>query len=143
MVRTARRANGVGRFVGEIMRPPVTAEPAEPIRAAAARMKDGAAGAAAVLDGDRLAGILTERDLLRAIADGLDPFATRVAEVMTPEPVTIEPRVPISEAGSLMVKLVVRHLPVVDDGRLVGMVSARDIVASGARYAASLAYEPW
>jgi CBS domain-containing protein len=142
-MRTAHRINGIGQTVGEIMRAPVTAEPAEPIRAAAARMKDAGAGAAAVLDGGRLVGILTERDLLRAIVDGLDPLASRVTQVMTAEPVTIEPGVSISEAASLMVKLAVRHLPVVHDGHLDGMVSARDIVTSGARYAASLAYEPW
>jgi CBS domain-containing protein len=142
-MRTARPVTRGGRLVGEIMRPPVTAEPGELIRTVAARMRDGAAGAAAVLEAGRLAGILTERDLLRAIADGLDPLATRVAEVMTPQPVGIEPGASVSVAASRMVELVVRHLPVVNQGQLVGMISARDIVTSGARYAASLAYEPW
>jgi CBS domain-containing protein len=142
-MRTARSVTRGARLVGEIMRPPVTAEPEEPIRMVAARMRDGAAGAAAVLEAGRLAGILTERDLLRAIAEGLDPLATRVAQVMTPHPVDIEPGASVSQAASRMVELVVRHLPVVKQGQLVGMISARDIVISGARYAASLAYEPW
>jgi CBS domain-containing protein len=142
-MRTARPVTRGGRLVGEIMRPPVTAEPGELIRTVAARMRDGAAGAAAVLEAGRLAGILTERDLLRAIADGLDPLATRVAQVMTPHPVGIESGASVSVAASRMVELVVRHLPVVNQGQLIGMISARDIVTSGARYAASLAYEPW
>jgi CBS domain-containing protein len=142
-MRTAHAVTRGGRLVGEIMRPSVTAEPGELIRTVAARMRDGSAGAAAVIQAGHLAGILTERDLLRAIADGLDPLATQVEQVMTPHPVGIDPGASVSLAASRMVELVVRHLPVVERGQLVGMISARDIVTSGARYAASLAYEPW
>lgn len=129
--------------MGDIMRAPVTAAPGEPIRAVAARMRDAGAGAAAILEDGRLVGILTERDLLRALADGLDPQATRAAQTMTAQPTTIEPGAIIAIAAGRMVDLAARHLPVVDQGRLVGMLSARDIVTSSARYAESLAYEPW
>jgi CBS domain-containing protein len=73
-----------------------------------------------VLEAGRLAGILTERDLLRAMADGLDPLATRVAQVMTPQPVGIEPGASVSVAASRIVELLVHHLPVVNQGELVG-----------------------
>jgi CBS domain-containing protein len=125
------------------MRSPVIAGPAEPIRTVAARMRDAGVGAAAILEDGRLVGILTERDLLRAIADGFDPQATRVAQRMTAQPTAIAPDATVALAAGRMVELVVRHLPVVDHDQLVGMLSARDIVTSGARYAQSLAYEPW
>jgi CBS domain-containing protein len=125
------------------MRSPTVAGPAEPIRTVAARMRDAGVGAAAILEDGRLIGILTERDLLRAIADGVDPQATRVAQRMTARPIPIAPGATVALAAGRMVELAVRHLPVVDHDQLVGMLSARDIVTSGARYAQSLAYEPW
>jgi CBS domain-containing protein len=106
-------------------------------------MRDAGAGAAAVLEDGGLVGILTERDLLRSIADGLDPQATRVDQAMTAEPTTIERGAIVALAAGRMVELAIRHLPVVEHGRLVGMLSARDIVTGDARFAESLAYEPW
>jgi len=85
-------------------------------------------GAAMVLSEGHLVGIFSERDLThRVVAPGLDPAITRVAAVMTANPVTIGPRDTASEALELMRTHGFRHLPVVDDGRAVGMVSVRDL----------------
>ncbi len=82
-------------------------------------------------DGDRLAGIFTERDaLLRVLAEGLDPAATPVSEVMTPEPETLTPLQTVRSAMHLMVSGGLRHVPIVPvGGRPTGVVSARDVVA--------------
>jgi CBS domain-containing protein len=85
-------------------------------------------GAAMVLSEGHLVGIFSERDLThRVVAPGLDPDTTRVAAVMTSNPVTIGPRDNASDALELMRTHGFRHLPVVDDGRAVGMVSVRDL----------------
>ena len=83
-------------------------------------------GAVLVVDGSRLVGILTERDVVfRVVGAGLDPRATRVAEVMTASPVTIEPGRPFGQALATMHRGGFRHLPVVEQGELLGIVSAR------------------
>lgn len=106
---------------------PVTASPEITVSAAARLMKKHRIGAVLVVDGDRLAGIFTERDaLFRVIAEGRDPASTRVAEVMTPNPRTIEPDRPFGHALHLMYEGEFRHVPVVENGRPLGMVSARD-----------------
>ena len=84
------------------------------------------AGAILVLDDERLVGIITEPDIVyRVVARGLDPDATQVREVMTPEPVTIGPDAPFGRALALMHSKGFRHLPVVDAGAVLGIVSAR------------------
>ncbi len=88
-------------------------------------------GAMPVLDGDRLVGVFSERDLLkRVVAKGLDPAATRIADVMTTELVTVE--VTDNDATCLqkMTERKCRHLPVVEKGRLVAFLSARDLMRS-------------
>jgi len=106
---------------------PVTA-PADMTVAAASRlMKTRRIGAILVLDNGRLAGIFTERDaLFRVIAEGRSPEATRLGEVMTVNPRTIAPDRPFGHALHLMYEGEFRHVPVVENGRPLGMVSARD-----------------
>ncbi len=83
-------------------------------------------GAVLVVDDGRLVGIVTERDIVfRVAAKELDMATTRVGEVMTPSPHTIEPDVALGYALMIMHDKGFRHLPVVDGGRLVGIVSAR------------------
>ena len=94
---------------------------------AARRMAERGVGAVVVLDGDRLAGILTERDLLKAVAGGLRPDA-RVADWMTRHPETIESSDDTDHAAALMIHGGFRHLPVVDGGRTVGILSIRDLM---------------
>ena len=86
-------------------------------------------GAAVVMVGDRLAGILSERDYTRrVILHGRSSDTTRVEEIMTTNVVVVSPRTHARECMALMTDKNIRHLPVVDQGRVIGMVSIRDIV---------------
>ena len=86
-------------------------------------------GAAVVMKGDRLAGIFSERDYTRKIIlHGRSSDTTRVEEVMTAKVITVTHRTNLRECMAIMTEHAIRHLPVVDDGRVVGMVSIRDIV---------------
>lgn len=80
-----------------------------------------------VMDGDRLSGIVTERDLVNLVADGNDPRTTAVADRMTTNVDTVGPRTDIAEAAEHMARLKIRHLPVMDENRLVGIISIRDL----------------
>jgi CBS domain-containing protein len=93
---------------------------------AARLMTERRVGAALVFDGERLAGILTERDVLRAVADGR--LETRAADAMTARPETVEPSESASHAATLMIHGGFRHLPVVERDAVVGIVSIRDLV---------------
>jgi CBS domain-containing protein len=93
----------------------------------AQRMVDRNVGAVLVLDDGRLAGILTERDVLRAVARGLGE-TTRVADCMTARPETITPDDTTDHAAVLMLHGGFRHLPVVEGDDLVGVISIRDLV---------------
>jgi CBS domain-containing protein len=94
---------------------------------AAARMGERGVGAVVVLEGEAIAAILTERDVMKAVAAGRDGGAP-VTEWMTRHPDTIEPDDTTDHAASLMIHGGFRHLPVVDGGRVVGMVSIRDLM---------------
>ena len=108
-------------------KPPVMIPAETTVIEAARRMKEGNTGAAMVLEGSRLAGIFTERDaLFRVLALARDPQRTPVAEVMTRNPQTIHPDKPFDEALRMMHEGRFRNVPVVEDGRPLGMVSARD-----------------
>jgi CBS domain-containing protein len=99
----------------------------ERIAAAARRMVDRGVGAVLVMDGERLAGILTERDVLRAVAEGRVEDAT-VAERMTRHPETVEASESTGHAASLMIHGGFRHLPVTEGGAVVGIISIRDLM---------------
>jgi len=109
-------------------RPLITTTPDTTIAAAARLMKKKTVGALLVVEHDgRLAGIFTERDaLFRVMADGRDPKETRISDVMTPHPRTIEVDRPFAHALLMMYDGGFRHVPVVEDGRPIGVVSARD-----------------
>lgn len=97
------------------------------VRTAAHIMKENKISAVMVVEGDRLAGIFTERDaLFRVLAGGLDPDRTTMTQVMTPDPVTTTADRPLVHAMHLMQDGGFRHIPVVDRGRPAGMVSMRD-----------------
>ncbi len=86
-------------------------------------------GCALVTDGDELVGIFTERDLVtRVIAEGLDPAEVRLGDVMTPDPFTLKPDDPPAFAIHRMVEQGLRHLPVIEDERLVGFISVRNVL---------------
>ena len=106
---------------------PITASSDITVAEAARLMKLHRIGAILIVDGGKLAGIFTERDaLFRVLAEGRDPAATHVADVMTSNPSTIEPDRPFGHALLLMYEGEFRHVPVVENGRPLGMVSARD-----------------
>src|SRR5512134_2673210 len=106
---------------------PVMASADMTVSAAARVMKEQGIGALLVLRDGRLAGIFTERDaLFRVIAEGRDPAKTRIADVMTANPRTIAPDRPFGHALHLMYEGGFRHVPVVDNGKPLGVVSARD-----------------
>lgn len=99
------------------------------VRTAAHMMKEARIGALPVVDEGRLVGIFTERDaLFRVLAGRLDPDRTTVDEVMTRDPTTVGPERSIVHALHLMHEGGFRHLPVVERGRPIGMVSIRDAV---------------
>jgi CBS domain-containing protein len=99
------------------------------VRQAAREMAQRRVGAALVIDGGRLVGIFTERDLLnRVVARDLDPDKTKLAEVMTREPSTVAPGQRSVDALHLMHEGGFRHLPVVERGRVRGIVSLRDFM---------------
>ena len=104
----------------------VVAGPDASVADAARLMRRGNVGAILVVDGSRLVGIFTERDaLFRVIACGRDPAAVPLREVMTADPVTVAPEETFGYALLLMHERGFRHVPVVRDGRPVGVVSAR------------------
>ena len=97
------------------------------LREAATQMAERRVGAAIVLDGERLVGILTERDVLLAVASDRDKSAT-VEDCMTRHPETVEPSDTTDHAAALMIHGGFRHLPVVEGDRVVGIVSIRDLM---------------
>ena len=105
----------------------LTTESTESLQTAAERMCDRGIGAILVLSGDAISGILTERDVLRAVAQG-GVEGTSVAAWMTRDPDTVQPDTSLSEAAAIMVRGGFRHLPVVDGTKPVGIVSIRDLM---------------
>jgi CBS domain-containing protein len=104
-----------------------SAPPKTTVREAARLMKQTQVGALLVVEHGHLVGIFTERDaLIRVLAEGLNPEATLLAEVMTLNPVTVHPDQPFVSALHLMYENGFRHVPVAENGRPLGMVSARD-----------------
>jgi CBS domain-containing protein len=113
--------------VGQIMAQDVLGvEPATSLVEAATRMHDRRVGAVVVLDAGRLVGILTERDVLRAVATG--GTAGTVSEAMTSAPDTVDADDSAGQAAALMIHGGFRHLPVVDGDDVVGMISIRDLI---------------
>ena len=105
----------------------ITESAADTLRAAAERMWRHQTGSLLVMDHDRLAGIVTERDLLRAVALGADPGNVTVQDAMTTAVFTARPDLPLQEAARIMASRWIRHLPVVEQGRVLGVVSMRDV----------------
>jgi CBS domain-containing protein len=116
--------------VADIMRPAVTTVETHGHLAAAAYLMNHANQSAlvAVDDADRPVAVITEADLLRAVANGAEAEQARIEDWMNRDPRTIGPGVSASEAAQIMVDTANRHLPVVSDGRLVGIVAVSDIV---------------
>jgi CBS domain-containing protein len=118
--------------VGDLMtKDLLTVDPADSLGEAAQKMTERGVGSVVVSDYGRMIGILTERDVMKAVAARTHSSEARVREWMTPNPVTVPPDTPVEEAGKIMLDAGFRHLPVVDDDRPVGIVSIRDLAAWG------------
>jgi CBS domain-containing protein len=101
----------------------------KPVAYAAKMMRDEDVGIAPIVEGDRLVGVLTDRDIaVRVVAEGRDPEQVKVTEVASGDVVTLDPDQDLDEALRLMARHQVRRLPVVEeDGRLVGVVAQADV----------------
>ena len=108
----------------------LSAEPGDSMTEVAQRMVERDLGAVLVLDGERLVGIMTERDIMRAVARGLHADAV-VVDYMSRDPETIEPDDSTQHAAVLMIHGGFRHLPVVERDTVVGMLSIRDLMRVG------------
>jgi CBS domain-containing protein len=118
--------------VGDVMtRSLLAVEPAATVGEAATLMGERRAGSALVMEGDRLLGIFTERDIVRALGQHFDAAGHAVSEWMTQDPVTVPPETPVRQALEQMIQGGFRHLPVVEDDAVVGVVSMRDLSALG------------
>jgi predicted unusual protein kinase regulating ubiquinone biosynthesis (AarF/ABC1/UbiB family)/CBS domain-containing protein len=118
--------------VSDVMqRDVVSVDGADTLAEAARSLRMHGVSAALVLDGERPAGILTERDIVQALCDGVDPASATVGARMTTDLVTVSPDDDADHASDLMARHGFRHVPVVDDGRLVGLVTVLDQVTQG------------
>lgn len=125
----AEPSAGPPQTVASLMRPgPTPVDPRDRLAVAAARMRAAHVRAMAVVADGRLVGLITERDILRAVADGLSTDMTPVAAYIRPVPEVIPPGASAAVAAARMVELRVRHLPVGSQDRIVGVVSASDLL---------------
>lgn len=114
--------------ISEIMTAAAISErPDDDLAEAASKMWEQQTGSLLVLDAGAVVGIITERDILKAVAHGTDLHATTVREVMATEVITVHAGTSLREAALLMTKHWIRHLPVVEKDKLVGIVSQRDL----------------
>ena len=116
-------------LVGEIMHSDVkTASTSDSFADVAKMMRSHGISSVVVLDGQKLEGIVTERDIVNLVAEGGDPNTTTVEHGMTRRDlVTVDPKTELSDAAEQMVSRNIRHLPIVDAGNVVGIVSIRDM----------------
>jgi CBS domain-containing protein len=120
----------MGKGIREVMTSnPCTIDADKSVSYAAKMMRDEDVGLAPVVEGDRLVGTLTDRDIaIRVVAEGRDPESTTVKDVASTDVVTIDPEQELDEALRLMADHQVRRLPVVEeDGRVVGVVAQADV----------------
>jgi CBS domain-containing protein len=106
----------------------LTAGAGTTIAAAASLMSQRGVGSALVMEDDQLIGIFTERDIVRALSQDASAAEQQIAHWMTRDPQTIAPGADVDEALRMMAAAHFRHLPVVDGGRVVGMLSMRDVL---------------
>jgi CBS domain-containing protein len=124
----------MGQSIKDVMTSdPCTIDAGKSVAYAAKMMRDEDVGLAPIVEGDKLIGMLTDRDIaIRVVAEGRNPDQVTVAEVSSQQVVTIDPQQDLDEALRIMAKHQVRRLPVVEeDGRLVGVVAQADIAREG------------
>ena len=119
----------MGKSIRDVMSSnPCAIDADKPVAYAAKMMKEEDVGLAPIVEGDRLLGTLTDRDIvLRVVAEGKDPQTVTAREVASTDVVTIDPQQDLDEALRLMASNQVRRLPVVEEGRLVGVLAQADV----------------
>ena len=111
---------------------PVTVQPDATLGEVAVLMKQEDCGSIPVVDDGRLVGIVTDRDIvIRGVAAGSDPKTQRVSTVMSADPVTIRPDDDLTDAEKVMADRQIRRLPVVENGKLVGIIVTAQIARAG------------
>lgn len=106
--------------------------PEDTLEQGAQAMIERKTGSAVVTDSGKLVGIVTERDVLRAVANGRVPWSTKIADVMTHDPISVTPDTQTTDAIQIMLKGGFRHLPICEEGNLVGLVSLRELLRAQA-----------
>jgi CBS domain-containing protein len=140
-----RRADRLGRVatLADILKPTfLEVAPEDTLGEVAEKMMNQNVGAVVVKDFGRLIGILTERDMLRAMAARMHTSEARVRQWMTPDPITATPDMPLEEASQVMLDHGFRHLPVMDGSTVLGVVSLRRVLGGRRQPAAAEAIEP-
>ena len=119
----------MAKKIREVMTPaPETIQADRPATEAAQKMKEADAGMIPVMTNGNLLGTVTDRDIaLRIVAEGKDPQSTLVGEIASTDPITVAPDEDLDAALEKMAKHQVRRLPVVEDGRLIGVVAQADV----------------
>lgn len=125
----------MGRVDQYMNRYVLTVTPDQTLEEAAQAMIERRVGSAVVVDHGAVVGIVTERDVMRAVARGTVPWNTRVEDCMTREPVTVAPESDTHSATNVLFEGGFRHLPVVESGQLIGIVSLRDLLRAAEREA--------
>lgn len=126
MARTVARNIRIGELMTDDF---VAVAPWDTLGEAVEKMAEKDVGSVLVVDFGRLAGILTSRDVLRAVAGRTHSSEARVREWMTPDPRVARPDTPAEEAALMMVEQGCHHLPVVENGRPIGVVGMRAVVS--------------
>ena len=123
----------MAKKIREVMTPaPETIQADQPATEAAKKMKEADAGMIPVMTNGNLVGTVTDRDIaLRIVAEGKDPQSTPVGEIASTDLVTVTPDEDLDVALQKMAKHQVRRLPVVEDGRLIGVVAQADVAREG------------
>lgn len=118
-------------IIGSLMKTDmVTVKPDDRVADAARLMAQNQVGAVLVVEGETLRGILSERDVAsRVVAEGRDPATTKVSEVATADVVDVEVGTPVRKCVELQLAMGIRHLPVTENGKPVGVLSSRDFLA--------------
>ena len=120
--------------ISEIMtQAAVTDSSEDTLKEACDKMRQSQTSSILIMDGERMIGIVTERDVVKAVAQGLDPKETRVKDLMTSDIVTIGPMTTLKEAAEIMATKWIRHLPIMEGSKVVGMISQRDLTGVLAR----------
>jgi CBS domain-containing protein len=129
--------------LADILKPTfIEVAPEDTLGEVAEKMMNQNVGAVVVKDFGRLIGILTERDMLRAMAARMHTSEARVRQWMTPDPITATPDMPLEEASQVMLDHGFRHLPVMDGSTVLGVVSLRRVLGGRRQPAAAEAIEP-